>query len=729
MKYASNVLTSTPLGFRFIKGCQGSLESISLVCKSLSCLYFKLKHFTHFFNGQLNVLYLQVKNHRDNLNSIAISKFIGKAASCGDNTVKIHELHELKETTNVITIDDERGLDNIEWSEDGQLLAVSTSKGNLHVYLSKLPLLGSACNSRVAYLTSLLEVTVTGVLESSGHSMTIMAEIEPTFLALGPYHLSLGMNNRAWFYLMGDATMEFLKEKEYPGAVKDIHLNGDYCAVRYDGKILLHVLEGEGHDGDISEDRESKLFPEPTSRNDVISCHALTPDFLVYGTDMGSLFFFYLEDWTIMHEFRHNAGIKSIHPEPNGTKIIMLDVKASGYVYNPINDDLLVIRSFPENVKTVLWDNSITDKDVFVVLDNNNDMHTFIINPDDVEEGGASVVCLGKTKVPQGQHPVLLFGGEVSLQTQSGKLVKMTLSTHETSPNNNDYSNEEMKNVIKRNISLCRFSDAWRLSQTLDDDSVMVELAQAGLKRLEIDFAIRVFRAMGDIGMVWSLNEIKDIEDKKLLSGHVAMILGDYNLAQTLYLQSGSPVEALNMRRDLLQWDQALHLANRLAPQEIPFISKEYAQQLEFTGNYNEALNHYEKGLSAATVEDNADHYMSCKMGVARMSIRCGDLRRGLDICRELKTNKSLQRECAEILEIMKQNNEAAALYEAAGSHDKAAYLYIKLKNWAKIGLLLPHISSPKIQLQYAKAKESEGQYRYDLISSTLVRLFCMTLG
>ena len=57
----------------------------------------------------------------------------------------------------------------------------------------------------------------------------------------------------------------------------------------------------------------------------------------------------------------------------------------------------------------------------------------------------------------------------------------------------------------------------------------------------------------------------------------------------------GSPVEALNMRRDLLQWDQALHLANKLAPQEIPYISKEYAQQLEFTGNYNEALIHFEK--------------------------------------------------------------------------------------------------------------------------------------
>ena len=49
------------------------------------------------------------------------------------------------------------------------------------------------------------------------------------------------------------------------------------------------------------------------------------------------------------------------------------------------------------------------------------------------------------------------------MQTQSGKLVKLTLSTHETSPNNNDYSNEEMKQVIQKNISLGRFTNAWQL--------------------------------------------------------------------------------------------------------------------------------------------------------------------------------------------------------------------------------------------------------------------------
>lgn len=37
------------------------------------------------------------------------------------------------------------------------------------------------------------------------------------------------------------------------------------------------------------------------------------------------------------------------------------------------------------------------------------------------------------------------------------------------------------------------------------------------------------------------------------------------------------------MRRDLLHWDQALNLAKTLAPDQIPYISKEYSQQLEFT--------------------------------------------------------------------------------------------------------------------------------------------------
>jgi len=75
-------------------------------------------------------------------------------------SVKVHELLELKEMYAIIQLDDERSLDRIMWTDDGQLLAVSTPRGSLHVYLTKLPILGSTCMTRIAYLTSLLEVTV-----------------------------------------------------------------------------------------------------------------------------------------------------------------------------------------------------------------------------------------------------------------------------------------------------------------------------------------------------------------------------------------------------------------------------------------------------------------------------------------------------------------------------------------------------------------------------------------
>lgn len=90
---------------------------------------------------------------------------------------------------------------------------------------------------------------------------------------------------------------------------------------------------------------------------------------------------------------------------------------------------------------------------------------------------------------------------------------------------------------------------------------------------------------------------------------------------------------------------------------------------------------------------------------------------------------------------LFQQFSEAAQLYEKGQYYDKAASVYIRCKNWwdkhethtdtlsrkvslflytillylysplrAKVGELLPHVSSPKIHLQYAKAKEADGK-------------------
>ena len=56
--------------------------------------------------------------------------------------------------------------------------------------------------------------------------------------------------------------------------------------------------------------------------------------------------------------------------------------------------------------------------------------------------------------------------------------------------------------------------------------------------------------------MVLSLEKIKSIEDKNLLAGNIAMFLEEFSIAQELFLASAHPVAALDMRRDLLHWDQ-----------------------------------------------------------------------------------------------------------------------------------------------------------------------------
>ncbi|MPC76344.1 WD repeat-containing protein 19 [Portunus trituberculatus] len=60
------------------------------------------------------------------------------------------------------------------------------------------------------------------------------------------------------------------------------------------------------------------------------------------------------------------------------------------------------------------------------------------------------------TKFPSSQVPLLLYNGEVTLQTASGKTVPLILSSHEMEANIHDYSHEQLRTALKKNISLRR---------------------------------------------------------------------------------------------------------------------------------------------------------------------------------------------------------------------------------------------------------------------------------
>lgn len=76
------------------------------------------------------------------------------------SSVKVHDLTNLQETSNVITLSQETGVDGVEWSTDGQLLAVCTNSGSLNVFVSNMPTLAAVCANRIALLSSLMEASV-----------------------------------------------------------------------------------------------------------------------------------------------------------------------------------------------------------------------------------------------------------------------------------------------------------------------------------------------------------------------------------------------------------------------------------------------------------------------------------------------------------------------------------------------------------------------------------------
>ncbi|KAK4886815.1 hypothetical protein RN001_003086 [Aquatica leii] len=652
----------------------------------------------------------QVKNHKNNLTDICICNTIGKVASCGDNTVKIHDIANLQETSSVLSLTHETGIERIAWSSDGQLLAVSTRNGSLNVYVSYMSVLSAVCGSRIAVLSSLTEVNLYNFKTDNSKMVPIpiALETEPSFIAVGSYHLTAGMNSRAWFYDLtksqdgADDSPLFLRDRQYLGVVTSICLNVEYASVLYEGKIQLHMIEQPEVN---HEDRESIIFPDSNSPNVVITCHALTTDFLIYGTDMGELVYFCVEDWMLANDYTHSVGIKDIFADPAGTRLVFVDMKTQAYVFNNVINELVSIPNLPSKITGIIWDSSLTDRNIFVVY-NDVEILTYIYNKLSIY--GPSVQYLGITKLVSKQVPLFIYNGDVQMASSGGLLTKLALATHESAQAVLlDQDEAVYESLLNKQLKLHRFQAAWHTCQHLKSVNYWKKLAKEALINLEINLAIRCYKQCEDVALVNILENILDIEDYRLIAGYSAMFLNDYDCAQQWFLSSSYPKAALEMRRDLLQWDQALQLSRKMASDQIPYISREYAQQLEFIGNYSEAYLHYEKGL-----QENIDleHILICKCGIARTAIQCNNYKRGIDLALELD-NKLLFKECAEILEHKNQIGDAGMFYEKGGLYEKAASNYIKYKNWHKVGELLPNISSNKIHLQYAKAKESEGRY------------------
>eukprot|EP01018_Ginkgo_biloba_P040476 Gb_01727 [translate_table: standard] len=259
------------------------------------------------------------------------------------------------------------------------------------------------------------------------------------------------------------------------------------------------------------------------------------------------------------------------------------------------------------------------------------------------------------------------------------------------------------------------------------------------LEQMELEIVMKACQQSKNVKMLTYLQLIEDIEDSNLLAGHILLLLGKHNAAEVSFLKSSYPEAALQMRRDLQQWEKALSLAIQLGSTSTNEIKLEYALLLERRGDYRHALTNFEELLRLESWdlqkcfliqvvlvdisrENMATNYLypeKCTRGVlviceraglARSSLHSGDLWKAKQIAMECN-NPVLFGECAKILEGFNLLKDAAEFYELGGQLEKATSLYLYSKNYSKAFSLLEKITTPRLYLEYAKAMESEKRF------------------
>ncbi|KAF1791464.1 WD40/YVTN repeat-like-containing domain [Phytophthora cactorum] len=687
----------------------------------------------------------ELQSHRffsDRIFTACYSSTLDRVALSGESGIKVVDMNTFTEVAaDSIKLSDteENEAHLMNFTSDGQILTVATQGGTVLNFLARMPRIHDHYGHYVAYLSSLRELSVVDTRRnetgsSSNGAIRIALSVEPSFVAIGPRHVAVGMNNRVWFYRCdGSSADALVNEQQYLGRVTSMKLNRDYAVVLCDGKASLHLIEPGGsspsgsqsptHGGEL-QGEHGKVFSGGgrDERNSEISAIALTKDFFIYSTTngTGSIQFFYLNAWQFLDgcAYRHEDGVGIVQLAPNktGTRIFFLDTKRRGFVLNAASRETMSVPNLPTSTSGVLWD--MVDQQVFLALQP-KEMGVFqladstIRGPEVTQLGvlevlpdGDVLIAPQTTSVPADLEPILVSDGIVTCQHASGggRLASLTCVTHDQLrrvPPTSTGAGEPERAAFRQNLSLLRLDEAWRLASRIDQRDYWLALAGRAMHTLDIPAARRAYRSLGDSGMVLGLDRIADIEEKSLLAGHVCMLFGDYNEARRLFLNSSDPLAALHMQRHLLQWEQALKLADSLARDLVPELSAAYATQLEFRGEFDAALRIARNALKLRT---------QSLAGVARCTFRLGDLRRGVKLVTEIG-DSAVFKECAAILESMKQMAEAAALYEQGGQVEKAAQLFVQMKNLARAAPLMTRVKASKVHAQFARAKEAAGEF------------------
>ncbi|KAG5476883.1 hypothetical protein LSCM1_05215 [Leishmania martiniquensis] len=617
----------------------------------------------------------------------------------------------------------------LQWSRDGQQLLVGTSHGSTTAFTLNVLNVSASYGTLVFSFISTRTIGVKN-LQDNRVVCTVPVNSEPTFMAAGMAMLGIGTNNRVSYYEyfipnslpypMTEPTKNssdspqqarsgLLRTMEYPSAVTELKVNSQLAAVVYEGRVQLSPIR------DTPQAAAPVFFPQ--SGDTRLVSTGLSETFFIYAT-ISRVSVYALHNLQQVAAFTCNTGLKRAFPNPACTRVAYMDESNGLFHLNLVTEVANRAEGSEADHKIVLWDQA--DATVFITHDGQKCV-TFVNTPHSRHGATCESVLVKEssntnlyTPLPPDCTPITLFRGAVVCQLPNGTLESVPLRTH-----SNIYLRTPNAEAFYNNFSLNRLR--WS-SNNISTPQEAEDLAVKALHMLDVELAIRVYRQLSQPSLVLCLEKIRHIHEKNLLLGHVSMIMGYMKDAQNFFLRSSQPLCALEMRRDMMQWERALALAEQLAPEEVPVISREYAQQLEYRGEYAKAQEMFQQGHRkvptghastqlSVSVQEVERHNEQCRQGAARCQIRTGNIADAMRIAKE-STDMSFVTDCAKLCEENHQHEEAAQLYEKAGELERAATLYIeRCKNLKAAARLLPLIKSRNIIGIYAHGMEADGAF------------------
>ena len=417
----------------------------------------------------------------------------------------------------------------------------------------------------------------------------------------------------------------------------------------------------------------------------------------------------------------------------NTTIVSFIDNQQKGYVFSSSTGVVTEIQNWKVDTVEMLWQQGGCNSAELFIGWSTSQMYIYAYHPSTWKEASATFLLVASVDFPLVQQPLLFKNDKIIDFERDGKINSYILKcfkAFDAGEMVRTYPTEADKIQYLITLSTLGKSECLRKYEAcISSPKIWSTVAEHMLMHLQLKDAKMIYgEILHDLGMTKTLKRIESVEDQYEVQGHIAVLFEMFQYAKDCFLKSRSPKEAVLLLMDLLEWKEALKLAEEHAPDQLGKILFEYAMQLEIQGKYSDALTL----LSRLPIQSsNPSIEKEKNEGVIRITCATGNVINAMNLLNNVR-DAIILKECALLLQSISQFTEAATLFEKGEFWKDAAICWIKSKNFhrAEVALNRTKSKQPYIVLGNAYVKEKmyleagaayEMAEHYDGVVSVLI--------